>query len=77
MNVSRASISSPMHLVASGSEGFCSAGNAAPRMIGVSSPGKSYLLRSSRTSISIRSRSSGSSTRSTLLRKTTMYCRPT
>lgn len=35
---------------------------AEPRMIGVSSPGKSYSLSSSRTSISTRSRSSSSST---------------
>jgi hypothetical protein len=39
---------------------------------GVSSPGNSYSLRSSRTSISTSSRSSGSSTWSTLFRKTTI-----
>ena len=43
-----------------------------PRMIGISSPGKSYLVSSSRISISTRSSSSGSSTRSILFRKTTM-----
>jgi hypothetical protein len=39
---------------------------AEPMMIGVSSPGKSYLDRSSRTSISTSSRSSASSTMSAL-----------
>src|SRR3990170_4968052 len=45
---------------------------ALPRTIGISSPGKPYLLRSSRTSSSMRSRSSGSSIMSTLFRYTTM-----
>ena len=40
---------------------------AEPRMIGISSPGKSYSERSSRISISTRSRSSSSSTRSALV----------
>src|ERR1700690_1064002 len=46
---------------------------AGPRMIGMSSPGKWFLVSSSRTSSSTRSSSSGSSTASHLLRKTTMY----
>ena len=46
-------------------------------MIGVSSPGKSYLVSSSRTSISTSSSSSASSTMSALFRKTTMYGTPT
>ena len=45
---------------------------AEPLMIGVSSPGKSYLSSSSRTSISTSSSSSGSSTWSHLFRKTRM-----
>ena len=45
---------------------------AEPRMTGMSSPGKLYLLSSSRTSSSTRSSSSSSSTMSTLFRKTTM-----
>ena len=51
--------------------------NALPRMIGVLSPGNSYLLNSSRTSSSTRSSSSGSSTMSTLFKNTTMYGTPT
>src|SRR5438309_5450570 len=47
---------------------------AAPRMIGVSSPANLYCLSRSRISISTRSSNSGSSTRSTLLRKTTIRC---
>ena len=47
--------------------GSAARGTAAPRMIGVSSPGKSYLLSSSRTSSSTSSSSSGSSTRSHLV----------
>ena len=69
---SSASISSSMHLSASSSEGFSSAFNAEPLMIGMSSPGNSYPERSSRTSISTSSRSSSSSTWSTLFRNTTM-----
>src|SRR5450759_3492483 len=46
---------------------------AEPRTIGMSSPGKWFLVSSSRTSSSTSSRSSGSSTASHLLRKTTMY----
>ena len=42
-------------------------------MTGMSSPGKLFLVSSSRTSSSTRSSSSGSSTMSTLLRNTTMY----
>src|SRR5579885_3447724 len=45
---------------------------AEPRMTGTSSPGKPYLLKSSRTSNSTSSSSSSSSIISTLLRKTTM-----
>ena len=45
---------------------------AEPWMIGVSSPGKSYSLRSSLISISTNSRSSGSSTISHLFMNTTM-----
>ena len=41
-------------------------------MIGVVSPGNSYLFSSSRTSSSTSSSSSGSSTMSTLFRNTTM-----
>src|SRR5437879_330210 len=46
--------------------------SADPRITGTSSPGNSYLLRSSRTSSSTRSNSSASSTRSHLFRNTTM-----
>src|SRR3954454_6156068 len=42
-------------------------------MTGMSSPGKLFLVSSSRTSSSTRSSSSSSSTMSTLLRNTTMY----
>jgi hypothetical protein len=52
-------------------------GSAAPRITGVSSPGNWYFERSSRTSISTRSRISGSSTASHLLRNTTMRGTPT
>src|SRR6266550_3367729 len=45
---------------------------ADPRITGMSSPGYSYLLRSSRTSSSTRSSSSASSTRSHLFRNTTI-----
>ncbi|OPZ76373.1 MAG: hypothetical protein BWY79_01652 [Actinobacteria bacterium ADurb.Bin444] len=45
--------------------------SAEPRTMGVSSPGKLYLFSRSRTSISTRSRSSGSSTMSTLFMNTT------
>src|SRR5438067_1006277 len=41
-------------------------------MTGMSSPGKLFLVKSSRTSSSTRSSSSGSSTMSTLMRNTTM-----
>ena len=54
-----------------------SASGAEPVMIGVSSPGKSYLDSSSRTSISTSSSSSASSTMSALFRNTTMYGTPT
>src|SRR3989454_397932 len=46
--------------------------SADPRITGTSSPGNSYLLRSSRTSSSTRSNSSASSTKSHLLRNTTI-----
>jgi hypothetical protein len=52
--------------------GVLEGGLGLPADDGVVSPGKPYFLSSSRTSSSTRSRSSGSSTRSTLLRKTTM-----
>src|SRR6266576_3401730 len=45
---------------------------ADPRITGMSSPGYSYLLRSSRTSSSTRSSSSASSTRSHLFKNTTI-----
>src|SRR5207247_617239 len=45
---------------------------AAPRITGMSSPGNSYLDKSSRTSSSTRSNSSASSPRSHLLRNTTI-----
>ncbi|CFO04654.1 Uncharacterised protein [Bordetella pertussis] len=54
-----------------------SASLAEPFTIGVSSPGKSYLLSSSRTSISTSSSSSASSTMSALFRNTMMYGTPT
>ena len=72
---STASISSRMHLYSSalGSvEVEVRARYAEPLMIGVSSPGKSYSLRSSRISISTSSRSSGSSTWSVLFMNTTI-----
>ena len=46
-------------------------------MMGVSSPGKSYSVRSSRTSSSTSSSSSSSSTASTLLSATTIDGTPT
>ena len=49
-----------------------SARNALPLMTGVVSPGKPCRVRSSRTSISTRSSSSASVTRSALFMKTTM-----
>ena len=54
-----------------------SAFSAEPITNGMSSPGKSYSLRRSRTSTSTSSSSSSSSTRSALLRNTTMYGTPT
>ena len=71
MYVSTASISSRIFGVHSASPS--SAFSAETWMIGMSSPGNSYLERSSRTSISTSSSSSGSSTMSTLLSATTMY----
>ena len=77
MKVSTASIRSEIGLKIGSvtgvlaSSAFCTL-SAEPRMIGVSSPGNSYLLRSSRISISTRSSSSGSSTWSTLFMNTTM-----
>jgi len=55
----------------------CIAFDALPRMIGISSPGNSYFVSSSRTSSSTRSSSSGSSTRSTLFKNTTIAGTPT
>src|ERR1700740_2934194 len=54
-----------------------SAISAEPLTIGILSPGKLYLDRSSRTSSSTSSSNSGSSTRSTLLRNTTSAGTPT
>ena len=54
-----------------------STGRALPHTIGTSSPGNSYLLSSSRTSSSTSASRSGSSTLSTLLRKTTIFGTPT
>ena len=68
---SRAFARSQMHW-ASGPVGSFRALTAEPRTIVIVSPGNSYLLRRSRTSSSTRSRSSGSSMRSHLLRKTTI-----
>ena len=50
---------------------------AVPRTTAASSPGNSYLERSSRTSISTSSSNSSSSTKSHLLRKTTIAGTPT
>src|SRR5580765_3709469 len=79
MYESTASISSWMGLYASllVSSGASSALSAEPRMTGMSSPGNSYLLNSSRTSSSTRSSNSGSSTMSHLFMNTTMYGTPT
>ena len=55
----------------------CSAGKAATRTTGMSSPGNSYSERSSRTSISTSSMSSSSSTMSHLLSATTRAGTPT
>ena len=62
IKVSHASIRSTIHLLADSSLGEFNAFNAEPLMIGVSSPGKSYSLSKSRSSISTSSNSSGSST---------------
>ena len=51
--------------------------SAEPLMTGMSSPGKPYLVSSSRTSSSTSSISSGSSTRSTLFMNTTSWGTPT
>ena len=51
--------------------------SAEPRMIGMSSPGKSYELSSSRSSSSTRSSSSSSSTMSHLFMNTTIDGTPT
>ena len=76
IQVSTASMSSQMQAY-SGAFGSVDseirAFRAEPLMIGVSSPGKSYLSSSSRTSISTSSSSSGSSTWSTLFRNTRTY----
>ena len=48
-----------------------------PRITGISSPGKLYFFKSSRTSVSTRSISSGSSTMSHLFKKTTTLGTPT
>src|SRR5690606_15973544 len=73
MYESIASINSPIFFPhsLSGSP-LSSAFSAEPRITGMSSPGKSYSLRSSRTSSSTSSRSSSSSTMAHLFRNTTM-----
>ena len=63
---------SSIGLAALASLGVVEGRPALPRMIGISSPGNSYLVSSSRSSSSTSSSSSASSTRSILLRKTTM-----
>ncbi len=68
MNVSTASISSWIDFVSSFSSSAASAFSAEPRIIGMSSPGKSYFDKSSRISSSTSSSSSSSSTMSTLFR---------
>ena len=73
--LSTASISSVILAVHSGSPSR--ALSAETRTTGVSSPGKSYSLSSSRTSSSTRSSSSSSSTMSALLRATTIEGTPT
>ena len=73
--LSTASISSSTPSAASGSPS--SALSAETRTIGVSSPGNSYSVRSSRTSISTSSSSSSSSTWSTLFSATTIDGTPT
>ncbi len=60
MKWSQASSSLPMLLTPKSESSPSSALSAAPRMIGVSSPGNSYLVSSSRSSSSTRSRSSSS-----------------
>ena len=77
MYLSTASISARIGFAESSDPDPSSAFIAEPRTTGTSSPGNSYVFRSSRTSSSTRSRSSGSSTMSTLFRKTTMYGTPT
>mmetsp|Transcript_5289 Transcript_5289/g.10965 ORF Transcript_5289/g.10965 Transcript_5289/m.10965 type:complete len:215 (+) Transcript_5289:609-1253(+) len=77
MKVSTLRMSSRTASLPIGSSRPSTAARAEPRMIGVSSPGKSWLSRSSRISISTISRSSSSSTWSTLLRKTTRAGTPT
>ncbi len=62
IKLSQASISSAIHFVAASSLGAFIAARALPLIIGISSPGKSYSLRRSRSSISTSSNNSGSST---------------
>ena len=69
MNVSSAVYSSSIFASHSGCPAIAPV--AEPRITGVSSPGNSYWLNSSRTSSSTRSSSSASSTRSHLFRNTT------
>ena len=75
MHESTASISSTIFPDHSASPS--SAFNALTRTIGVSSPGNSYSLSSSRTSSSTSSRISSSSTMSVLFNATTMLGTPT
>ena len=69
------SINSRIFFLASSSPS--NAFKAEPRTTGMSSPGKSYSLKRSRTSISTRSSNSSSSTKSHLFKNTTMYSTPT
>ena len=77
MYASTASISRPIDGSPRSPLSPSSAFSAEPRMMGVLSPGNSYLVSSSRTSSSTRSSSSASSTMSHLFRYTTMYGTPT
>ena len=69
--------SSSMHLVFSASSGCSMAARAEPLMIGILSPGNFWKVRTSRISLSTSSMRSGSSTMSTLFRKTMMEGTPT
>ena len=66
-----------MHLVFSASSGCSIAASAEPLMIGILSPGNLLNVSTSRISLSTSSMRSGSSTMSTLLRKTMIAGTPT